>query len=1383
MKLKELGSYSIGFDLGTGSVGWAVITEDGELPYWKGRPVWGARTFSPASTAEDTRLKRSQRRRYVRRRWRLDLLQSFFRAEMERLDPEFFNRLNQSRLLPKERGFHSPLFNGTDFTEQTYYERFPSMSHLRAWLMTTSEKADLRFIYLALHNIVKHRGNFIQQDNHRLSAEYVDLDGAVQTLVHELQQCAEYMGADVELDVQAYVQALSDTSMSSKSLVEALKTNVRVKDAPMKSCEEYLAKAIVGYKADFSAVLLLPDLEHEKITLRDDEKIDELLPLIPEDVQPLFNAVYAVFSARILKGILRMSDGLIDNPILKGMDGKTISFCRVREFEKYHRDLQILKSLVKQYCPEKYTAFFRGATYPGTTLYDRGKAEGYTKYNEVRKSAYDDFKNDVIKLLKSSDAITDERYRAMVDEFEERTFLRRQKTSDNGSIPYQLHLEEFRAILANQGKHYPFLLNEMTKLESLVTFRIPYYVGPLPIKGKATRDAHESRFAWSERREGKEQVPITPWNWDEVVDKNKAAQDFIRRMTNDCTYLVGQPVLPKSSLLYEEYCVLNELNGATFSEDGDKAHRFESYSDRQDIIKELFKQKRTVTYAMVEDWLKSNNRVNHGVQVRGGQGDTKFESSLNSYRFFCKDVFKAKELDENLYEMVEEIILWSTLFEDRKILKEELERKYGDYLNAEQIKTICKRRFSGWGRLSYEFLAGIKTKTDNGPMSIIDILREGDPNAAGSSRPMVMMEVLHNEHFGFEQIIEEANREYLSIGSTVKIEDLPGSPAIRRSVNQAMRIMDEIVGMVGHAPNHVFVEVTRSEDEKKKGKRTSSRYDEVKAAVAKLGKEFADVEKEFKLYEKDKKAFDDERLMLYFLQGGKCMYSGKPLDIYRLSDYQIDHIIPQAYIKDNSLDNKVLVLSSENQNKSNHLLVSRGVRNRMKDYWKALYNAGAISKKKFDNLMRDSLSAAKVKGFIARQLVETSQSVKLLQMMISASYQNTRVIPIRASLSSDLKKAKHYYKCRDINDFHHAHDALIAAELGRFLVTFHGEAFDNSVAYAKKLKSRIEKWLEDENRKGNKPGSNSYFIDRFVNDKHIEINATTGEVWQSEFECERIRRYLNYKQVFLTRMPMIDHGAFWDETIYSPRGPKKKLSLSLKNDLSTNYYGGYSGEQYAYFYCYEALDKKGVKKIIYAGVTARDAQAQHLTIEDIAARDCESLSDKGAPYMFIRVLREKIYKKQLCEINGEAFLVTGEDEARCAIPPAFNQNDVDVVQRMLDEKAKSKPTEKEFDRVYATLCKLIIRNNKRLQKAIKLQERSDLFYSLSYKDKKDVIKALLSLINARKKAVDLTLIKGAANCGELTVAFSKEMNTPHNFAFIDQSVTGMYERKTYIDEL
>src|SRR5699024_4121074 len=90
------------------------------------------------------------------------------------------------------------------------------------------------------------------------------------------------------------------------------------------------------------------------------------------------------------------------------------------------------------------------------------------------------------------------------------------------------------------------------KIISIFEFRIPYYVGPLS-------DRHKDRGAnvWIVR---KEEGRIDPWNFDDKVDREKSNEAFIDRMTNKCTYLIGEDVLPKNSLLYSRYMVLNELN-------------------------------------------------------------------------------------------------------------------------------------------------------------------------------------------------------------------------------------------------------------------------------------------------------------------------------------------------------------------------------------------------------------------------------------------------------------------------------------------------------------------------------------------------------------------------------------------------------------------------------------------------------------------------------------------------------------------------------------------------------------------------------------------------------------------------------------------------------
>ncbi|WP_256386416.1 type II CRISPR RNA-guided endonuclease Cas9 [Olsenella sp. Marseille-P4559] len=692
------GSYSIGLDMGTGSVGWSVVDANGRLLHFKKQPTWGSRLFDSAKPASEARTHRSQRRRYVRRRWRLDLLQDLFKDEMDRVDPGFFMRLNMSRLVDGD-----PIFNGSDFTIDDYYKLFPTIYHLREWLMKTDEKADLRLVYLAIHNIVKHRGNFLRQDEKNLKSKDANPSKAAQEFYAALTEWCAARGLEEPADKSKQLAKLllneeglnrSTLSKEIQPLVALSTSSVNDSDIDPKKASTALASAMPGLTVEFTNVFGEFPCEKTKISLGAEEDLDTLKEACPDDCADLLDALCGVYSAYVLQGLLSYAPG------------ESISANMVKKYECYQEDLKMLKALVKEYCTKDvYKAFFRGPTYhelnpddpSGDYSYD--KAQGYTAYN-LHKTGYDDFKKEVEKLLKDTGAKDDARYEDMMSRFERQQFLRRLKTSDNGAIYYQLHLEELKAILENQGRFYPFLKRDAKKIESLVSFRIPYYVGPLTDKN-ARKDAHgENRFQWSERKPGMEDIAITPWNWDQVIDKNRSAEKFILRMTGDCTYLAGEKTLPKCSLLYEEFCVLNELNGVRWSNDGDDWHRLDA-EQRNNIVNDLFHKSKRVTYDKIADWLAQQGWSN--ARAKGGQGESALESKLSSFIFFTKDVFHVDDIEpgSKLYEDVETIILWNTLFEDRAILKEKLESEFGPsgsgLLDAAQIKAICKKRFTGWG--------------------------------------------------------------------------------------------------------------------------------------------------------------------------------------------------------------------------------------------------------------------------------------------------------------------------------------------------------------------------------------------------------------------------------------------------------------------------------------------------------------------------------------------------------------------------------------------------------------------------------------------------------------------------------------------------------------
>lgn len=1390
MNLRNVGEYNIGLDIGTGSVGWAVTDSDGEICHFKGKPTWGSRLFPSALPASEARGHRGQRRRYARRKWRLSLLQELFASEVEAVDPDFFIRLNQSHLLPEDRqeshkDYLYTLFNGPSFDERAYFEKFPTIYHLRKWLMETDEKADPRLIYLAFHNIVKHRGNFLQQDNPGLNSENANVKGSVEEFCEQLQEYCDTL--DIPCTVQDHVdeigRVMRDTRSTKSHIQEQLQPLLGIEacdlvdKSAVKKMTKALSAALVGLSAELGDVFFLSEEKpvdvKTKIYLSKDEDIESFGEICPDDAQTLFESMNKVYSAFILQ------------EILSSCPGESLSTNKVKDYEQYGEDLKLLKDLVKEYVPEKYDEFFRGEFYkpnelhPQKYVYNKAKAKGYTRYNEVRGNFYDDFKKEVEKLFKDTAAVEDSRYLDMIKRFKEEKFLRRLKTSDNGAIPFQLHLEEMDRIIKNQARFYPILEEKKKELDSLVNFRIPYYVGPLTRKNARKDSKGKERFSWSKRIEGKEHEVIKPWNWEEIIDKDSSATEFILRMTGTCSYLQGEPVLPRCSLLYEEYCVLNELNGAHFTQDGDKEHRFD-YEDRSDMVKELFRRGR-VTYKKVSEWMRQ--RGNSNVHVSGGQGEHGFESKLSSYIFFAKDVFGVDEIPERDLPMIEDIILWNTIFEDRDILKDKIKRNFGDRLSDEQIKKIVKKRFTGWGRLSKKLLCDIKVDTDSDSRSIMDILREGNPNNTGLSKAMVFMEIIRDSDLGFDKKIDAVNKEAMIGSAGLAIEDLPGSPALRRGVNQALGIVEEIVHIAGHAPSNIFIEVTREEDERKKGHRTKKRYQALEEAMKKLHEEapeFWDAATSSQLTEKAKESTDlDEKLTLYFMQGGKSLYSGASLDIGQLSNYQVDHIIPQSYIKDDSFENKALVLTSENQNKSDQMLLPVEMRRKMRPYWDALLSAGLIGKKKHTNLLRDHIGEKQMKGFIARQLVETSQILKIVQSFLEEQYPETNTLPVKAGLSHELRERIGLVKCREVNDFHHAHDALLAAEIGRFIQKRHPGMYTNPIGYTRVMKQFIKN-ESDAVRKGHEPGTSPFVISSFMTSGFDE---ETGELfkddWSASYEIAKLKSYFNYRQCFISRMPEETSGAFWDQTIYSPRGGKKAPGIPLKKGLSTEKYGGYSGQNPAYFVLIAAHDSKGKPKRLFEGVPIAAAELIKSKKQSIEEWAKQLVKSRGL--VFDQVLRDRLLKYARIDHNGNEYYVPALDCVYSSRELILNENQIAIaaavcdVAHVSDDALASFEVLELFDVLTEKCLILCARFKPAYEKLVEGRER---FVALSMQDKRKQIVGILKFFNCVTARVDLSLIGGSPHAGGITNGFLQKPN--ESFDIVDQSITGMFERRTHV---
>lgn len=1394
MNIKRAHDYTLGLDLGTGSVGWAVTDKNGALYTRHGKHTLGARLFSGADTAAATRLKRGQRRRYNRRRQRIDYLQKLFCEEMEKVDPDFFSRLRQSYKVAADRdgSFASDaqhaLFQGEDFSEQVYYEAFPTIWHLRLFLMQSDEKADVRLIYLALHNIVKYRGNFLREDERGITAANANASAAVDALIDALTDyLALHEDADISLDADATAieNALDARSVSSAERARIIEKSLGLCNPKMAKA---IARACVGYKAEFSNLFIgLEKGDATNFSIADDEHVEEFLTVCPDDAQPVFNCLQAAYSAFVLSSILR--------------GASSISEAMIASYEQHKRDLAIVKGLIRDHLGlEAYRRMFRG---PKTERgeYDINKLPkgSYTAYIAGEKLAnkkgcsHDDFIKNLRKVLNSSSEIcADPRYQEIETRLnaEDNDFLKKQKTRANGAIPFQLHLEEMDAIIAHQGKFYPFLLEHREVLEKIVSSRIPYYVGPLNSghdpDGYYPRNNvdHTRKFAWSVRREGKEGISVYPWNVEEVIDTDKTAELFIRRMTGTCTYLYGEPVVPRCSLLYEEFCVLNELNASRWGEVGRDSHRFD-WADREGIMEDLFKMRKTVSHRAVCDWLKAHEPVIEPV-ITGTQAENGFESKLGSYNDFCK-ILGVQNLESAECPLsiddIERIILWNTVFEDRAIYKRKLEQSYGEVLDEGQIRKLVKKRYTGWGRLSEKFLTGVKIPTAMGPMSIMGILRYGDPMPGHHRQAMNLMEILRDENFGFEDELEQINREHFGqSGALLSVEDMQGSPALRRSVNQAMRIIEEIIELTGEAPARICIEVTRDDDLRKRGRRTATRHQKLMEAMAKLKEDAAEFDKDILTQLKgSKNKLDNDRLVLYFMQNGKSLYSGKPLDINRLSEYEVDHIIPQCYIKDDSFDNKALVLKSENQRKLDSLLLDDKIISSQRGRWYALKQAGLITDKKYRNLTCTSISERALKGFINRQLVETSQIVKFVRQMCEQRYPGTEVISVRASLGHEIRERCGLVKCRDLNNYHHAHDAYLACEVARFIGYRYPKWQDGfDLAMVRKYVQSLSGGFVSSRRL---PGRSGFIVDSFLRDG---FDKETGEVFKDQWDAEavvlRLRRVMGYREIFITRMLEEQTGALWDETVYSPKDTKngKNLTMPLKGFgtdavLDPEKYGGFNKVKQAYFFAFRAKDARGRWKNFFEGVPI------HL-VKTIASSDEALLSyanqiAQANKCHDAQILRAKIPLRQKFELDGDLFYLYGRTGIRNEIRSARELAGPISLSKAV-ATAVSSPEAMGIERRLELFDSLVGKLNVtcgRLSKALSLKDHRGEVDSLGYGDYSKLIQQIVRVSKADSKGCDMSMFGRSPSTGFLLVGLGGQLET---ITWIDESVTGMWARRT-----
>lgn len=1130
--------YTIGLDIGTNSVGWAVIDNEFEVlnvdkkvkivknGKTRGKKhltkMWGSRLFEEGKTADKRRQFRTTKRRNNRSHERLQYLRKIFAPEIDKIDKYFYLRMDESFLQDNDRNekvkTQYPLFPTVE-EEKEYHTKYPTIYHLRKDLAESKEVVDIRYIFLALNHILKNRGNFLRQDD---GDGVFDDFSNIEVKPAFLKFLEKYNDLFyVELDCDKYSdeieKALKSCKDSSAQLIG------QIFEENKKGTLYQFIKLMFGLKPDFKTTF---NLEKEaKLKFSDDEydsNLEKLLSEIGSDFEDLFVSAKEVNNAISLADILT-----ITKPEYKSSKTK-LSASMVERYEKHGDDLQKLKELLKKNS-EVYDDYFykyEAVKENGTTLvkanyvgYVGIPKATYRKFlvnqrkiaeAEVRKPFSQKFatqerfykytKNILIKLVNLSES-HEELRKEFLQKIEDKTFLLKQRTFDNGAIPYQLQLHELKVIINHQKKaNFSFKRfieskffedNTLTNEEAIykiLKFRIPYYVGPL--RDKPDKNDTKQKSPWIAKNVDEN---IRPWNFERIVNQEESAVKFIERMQNDDTYLYGVKTLPKNSLTYQKYAVLNELTKVRL--DGDLI----CPEIRQQIFNELFKKNKKVNIKLFKNYLNCERGLNLNIsEIKGlgenSENENQFNNQFSAYqdlRTWYVDALSSKKTskegkeklkneaekildDEKYLETFEEIIKVLTVLPEDKNMKYTVLKSIKDIyvLDKKVIKYLAKKSFSGYGRLSGKLLglgrdalrSSFSADGFGEKWTIVDFLEKDSHNRN-------FMELINDPNLTFKKQIDDSYQKESNVTFTDLVNELAGSPAIKRGILQSLKIVDEIVNFMTSAedrknkkfnfPKNIVIEMARENQTTQRGKANSKTRLKVLQEIFNA-----------QWREATNEELANEKLFLYYLQDGKDAYTNDEI-IFPLSNYDVDHIIPQSFIKDDSISNKVLTSSKSNRGKLDDI-PSEEVAKKMRYTWDKWLSQKRIPKRKYDNLtksLRGGLTEKDREGFIKRQIVETRQITKHVARILNDNFSNkeTKIITVKSALASQLRKDFDLYKVRELNDYHHAHDAYLNAIVAKQLLQMYPHLegkfvygkIDNSTWYKDNQKATKERkiWL------------------------------------------------------------------------------------------------------------------------------------------------------------------------------------------------------------------------------------------------------------------------------------------------------------------------------------
>lgn len=483
--------------------------------------------------------------------------------------------------------------------------------------------------------------------------------------------------------------------------------------------------------------------------------------------------------------------------------------------------------------------------------------------------------------------------------------------------------------------------------------------------------------------------------------------EAILKMLGKCTFEPTEYKAPKNSYSAEYFVWLTKLNNLRILENG--SERGLTTEERQLLINQPF-EKAKFTYAQARKLLGlSDLAIFKGVRYGKDNAESATLMEMKAWHAIRK-ALKEYGLEtewEGLKTKPELLDKIGTAFSIYKTDEDIIQYLNGELSPAVLNVLLENLNFDKFIQLSLQSLA-----------KILPLMEQG-------LRYDEACKQVYGDHYGKKEQLE------LRFLPKIPVEDIR-NPVVLRTLSQARKVINGVVRLYG-SPARIHIETGREvgksfSERRDISKRQEENRNERQRAVEKF-KEF------FPHFVGEPKAKDILKMRLYEQQHGKCLYSGKELDLNRLLEkgyVEIDHALPFSRTWDDSFNNKVLVLASENQNKGNQTPYEWLNGKENAERWKlfqALVNGSRFPYSKKQRILTKYLDE---EGFRERNLNDTRYVARFLCNFIEDKMQlvgqgKKRVFASNGQITALLRRSWGIQKVREDNDRHHAVDAVVVA--------------------------------------------------------------------------------------------------------------------------------------------------------------------------------------------------------------------------------------------------------------------------------------------------------------------------------------------------------------------